>query len=176
MQHKQRVYLCQSIKYSDLRLWQLKKLELAYQKGKKHREVNSLSKELGFDRAEVIEWFKTYDEMPQERRDAMRSTLEASQNAKRRRQGILKGENVTKKQKKKQNEQDKPTAWQDVNDIRRGVRRDRIPKDAVRTMEKIFLKYRHPSDDIVSEIQKLHQLRRKQVLDWFAQQRREVQK
>eukprot|EP01025_Chloroclados_australasicus_P059724 TRINITY_DN756_c0_g1_i1.p2 TRINITY_DN756_c0_g1~~TRINITY_DN756_c0_g1_i1.p2 ORF type:complete len:185 (-),score=13.98 TRINITY_DN756_c0_g1_i1:1325-1879(-) len=156
-----------AIRYSDLRLWQLKKLEEVHELSKKQRKIDSLSKELGFDRKEIIEWFRTYEDMPQERRDSLRATLEASEKAREARKVTLTGKLPVKKKPSQ-----KLDTWQKVKDVKKSAQGRRIPKDAERTMEKIFLTNQKPSDALVNEIRSIHKIKRKQVLDWFAQKRR----
>eukprot|EP01024_Parvocaulis_polyphysoides_P026191 TRINITY_DN238_c1_g1_i2.p2 TRINITY_DN238_c1_g1~~TRINITY_DN238_c1_g1_i2.p2 ORF type:complete len:196 (+),score=28.53 TRINITY_DN238_c1_g1_i2:68-655(+) len=166
-QKRERLCTCAAIKYSDLRLWQLNKMEEAFQQGKRKVKINTLSKELGFERREVLEWFKYYESMPQERRESLRSTLEATEKAKQTRKNTLLGKKINKK-----SNNNNLDSWQEVKDVKRIAKRDRISKDAQRTLEMIFSRWRHPSDEIVREIQKMHWMPRKKVLDWFAQKRR----
>eukprot|EP01024_Parvocaulis_polyphysoides_P026190 TRINITY_DN238_c1_g1_i1.p4 TRINITY_DN238_c1_g1~~TRINITY_DN238_c1_g1_i1.p4 ORF type:complete len:112 (+),score=7.00 TRINITY_DN238_c1_g1_i1:68-403(+) len=63
-QKRERLCTCAAIKYSDLRLWQLNKMEEAFQQGKRKVKINTLSKELGFERRKL-----TKDQKKRKNRD-----------------------------------------------------------------------------------------------------------
>eukprot|EP00898_Chlorokybus_atmophyticus_P000932 jgi/Chlat1/183/Chrsp1S03255 len=139
--------------------WQLRKLSVAALKGRRHVDINVLSKELKVDRRAVIDWLKANARIqPQPSTPATDAATDGSPL----RSDAAASDLATAAEPAL--EQASPFA---------AVERSRLQFNATTeaTLERVYQSAKRPSDELVAQVADLTRLPRRTIVSWFAQRR-----